>query len=132
MEIQTISEMVALYKILPEKMVKNCMLFIMRKGIVPTWEDKKNRNGGCFSYKIPNKNVFKVWKLASYSLVGETLGMTQTMATHINGITISPKKSFCIIKIWMDSCKYQDTDLINSKNGLLPHGCIFKKHKPEY
>ena len=132
MEIQTIPEMVALYKILPEKIVKNCMLFLMRKGVIPMWEDKKNRNGGCFSYKIPNKNVFNVWKLASYSLTGETLSITEIMANHINGITISPKKSFCIIKIWMDSCEYQNTDEINPKNGLLPRGCIFKKHKPEY
>jgi len=132
MEIGTVQEMVALYKILPEKMVKNCMLFIMRKGIIPTWEDKKNRSGGCFSYKIPNKNVYKVWKLASYSLVGEILGKCEEIAPHINGITISPKKSFCIIKIWLENCKYQNTDEINSKSGLLPHGCIFKKHKPEY
>ena len=132
MEIDTVEGMIALYKVLPEKMVKNCMLFLMRKGVIPMWEDKKNRNGGCFSYKIPNKNVFKVWKLASFSLVGETLSIGETMSPHINGITISPKKSFCIIKIWIDSCEYQNTDQINSKNGLIPHGCIFKKHKPEY
>jgi len=132
MEIGTVEGMIALYKVLPEKMVKNCMLFLMRKGVIPMWEDKKNRNGGCFSYKIPNKNVFKVWKMASFSLVGETLSIDEIMSPHINGITISPKKSFCIIKIWVDSCEYQNTDQINSKNGLVPHGCIFKKHKPEY
>ena len=70
--------------------------------------------------------------MASFSLVGETLSIGEHMSPHINGITISPKKSFCIIKIWIDSCEYQNTDLINSKNGLIPHGCIFKKHKPEY
>ena len=75
MEIGTVEGMIALYKVLPEKMVKNCMLFLMRKGVIPMWEDKKNRNGGCFSYKIPNKNVFKVWKMASFSLVGETLSI---------------------------------------------------------
>ena len=45
----TIEETIALTKILPEKMIKNCMLFIMREGIHPLWEDPKNRNGGCFS-----------------------------------------------------------------------------------
>ena len=132
MEIDTVEGMIALYKVLPEKMVKNCMLFLMRKGIIPMWEDKKNRNGGCFSYKIPNKNIFKTWKHVSYLLVGETLSLEKTISPHINGITISPKKSFCIIKIWFDSCNYQNTDIINSKGGLVPRGCIFKKHKPEY
>ena len=31
MEIDTVEGMIALYKVLPEKMVKNCMLFLMRK-----------------------------------------------------------------------------------------------------
>ena len=51
-----------LYNSIPEVLVKNCMLFLMRKGISPTWEDKQNRAGGCFSYKINNKNVYSVWK----------------------------------------------------------------------
>tara|TARA_Y100000588_G_C14116126_1_gene865199 strand:- start:342 stop:869 length:528 start_codon:yes stop_codon:yes gene_type:complete len=132
MEITSVDQMIMLYRLLPEKMIKNCMLFLMRKGVIPMWEDKKNRLGGCFSYKISNKNVHKVWKYASYSLVGETLSVESKISPHINGITISPKKSFCIIKIWMDTCEFQNTREINSKNGLTPHGCIFKKHKPEY
>ena len=132
MEITTVHDIVALYGMLPEKMIKNGMLFLMRKGVIPMWEDEKNRNGGCFSYKIANKNVFRCWRLSSYSLVGETLSLCDEMSKHINGITISPKKSFCIVKIWMDGCKYQDTSKINIESGLMPHGCIFKKHKPEY
>ena len=48
----------------------------------------------------------------------------------ITGITISPKKNFCIIKIWMKSCDHQDPNKINVSNikGLTNQGCIFKKH----
>ena len=42
----SIEAIVTLYKIIPDNMVKNCMLFLMREGIIPTWEDEKNRNGG--------------------------------------------------------------------------------------
>jgi len=132
MELSNVEEAVMLYKILPEKMVKNCMLFLMRKGITPMWEDEKNRLGGCFSYKIINKNVYNVWKFASFCLVGEMLTKNKDMGKYINGITISPKKSFCIIKVWIENCKYQDTNKINTKSGLMPHGCLFKKHKPEF
>ena len=59
MHITSVEEIISLYKILPEKMIKNCMLFLMRDGIMPTWEDPKNRNGGCFSYKISNKDIKK-------------------------------------------------------------------------
>jgi len=55
-------EVVGLYSRLPKVLIKNCMLFLMRKGVTPTWEDKKNRNGGCFSYKISNKDVPAVWR----------------------------------------------------------------------
>ena len=52
--IESIEDIITLYHNLPEILVKNCMLFLMRKGIAPTWEDVKNRSGGCFSYKINN------------------------------------------------------------------------------
>ena len=130
--INTIEKMVTLYRILPEKMVKNCMLFLMSEGITPTWEDPKNRGGGCFSYKISNKNVYTTWKQASFCLVGETLAIDKVILETINGITISPKKSFCIIKIWTKNCKYQNPRKIRAIASLSPHGCLFKSHKPEY
>ena len=63
----------AVSETLPEKLIYNCMLFLMRKGIQPMWEDPKNRNGGCFSYKVNNKTVASVWRKLSYALVGEVL-----------------------------------------------------------
>ena len=52
--VSTVEATIALMESLPEVLVANCMLFIMKKGIIPVWEDKHNRTGGCFSYKIPN------------------------------------------------------------------------------
>lgn len=86
-------DMVSLYNYLPEILVKNCMLFLMRKNISPTWEDKKNRNGGCFSYKINNKDVYDVWRSLSYILGGETISPDPKFVANVNGITISPKKA---------------------------------------
>ena len=48
----TLEDVISVTEALPPKLVKNCMLFVMRKGITPLWEDPKNRSGGCFSYKI--------------------------------------------------------------------------------
>jgi len=128
----TIEEAISLCETLPEKMIKNCMLFLMRKGIQPTWEDVKNRNGGCFSYKVSNKIVANAWKNLSYTLVGETLTNDIRLRPTINGITISPKKNFCIIKIWCSTCDYQNPGLIVDVDQLTSHGCLFKKHMPEY
>ena len=108
------------------------MLFVMREGITPIWEDPKNRIGGCFSYKVANKQVYDVWTQLFYALCGETLTTDGSLSKHINGITISPKKNFCIIKIWLDTAQYQDANIIVSIPNLLKQGCLFKKHEPEF
>ena len=99
--IDNVDKLIALNENLPENIVKHCMLFVMREGITPMWEDKKNRSGGAFSFKVINKQVHSVWKSLFYSICGETLAIDKKYNSKINGITISPKKNFCIIKIWM-------------------------------
>tara|TARA_B100000795_G_scaffold270016_1_gene261896 strand:+ start:4975 stop:5532 length:558 start_codon:yes stop_codon:yes gene_type:complete len=131
-EIKSVEHMLSLYSVIPEKLVKNCMLFLMRKGITPTWEDPANRQGGCFSFKVTNSTVPLVWKRLSYVVVGETLSNNHKMGKIINGITISPKKSFCIIKIWLKDCSVQNPAKLTEIPGLSIQGCIFKRHKPEY
>jgi len=62
------------------------------------------------------------------------MGFTQkpvfTPKSKINGITISPKKSFCIVKIWLNNCSNQNSESINYSNieGLVAYGSLFKKH----
>ena len=126
-----VDELIAFNEYLPEKIVKYCMLFVMREGINPTWEDPQNAKGGCFSYKISNASVNNVWTKLSYTLVGESL-ISKTNKNNITGITISPKKNFCIIKIWMSDCNNQDPTTISYFEGIDSRGCLFKKHNPEY
>ena len=124
----TVEAIIMLLETIPEEMTTNCMLFIMRDGIKPMWEDPKNKKGGCFSYKINNKNVSSVWKNLSYSLVGETLTEDTKVRATINGITISPKKNFCIVKIWLANCNYQNPAVISDNLGISSQGCLFKTH----
>ena len=132
MTVANYEEISTLYKKIPEKMEQNCMLFLMRDTIKPIWEDKKNRDGGCFSYKVNNQNVFAVWKYLGFLLAGDCISRDKNVLKEINGITISPKKSFCIIKIWLSNCNHQNPSSIVKIKGLNTYGCIFKKHKPEY
>jgi hypothetical protein len=60
--------------------------------------------------------------------LGRTICNNSGFNDDICGITISPKKNFCTVKIWMTSCKYQEPMLINKESGLLSEGCLFKKH----
>ena len=129
----TVEETIAITESMPDILVKNCMLFIMRNGVKPTWEDPVNRNGGCFSYKVSNKCVYDVWKELTYVLVGVSISKSSSFVSCVTGITISPKKNFCIIKIWMTNCVNQNPEIITSEiKGLISQGCLFKKHAPEY
>jgi translation initiation factor 4E len=124
----SVESILILYENLPENIIKYCMLFIMKKGITPVWEDEENRNGGCFSYKISNKIVAQIWKNLSYSLMGETISDNDSFNNNINGITISPKRNFCIVKIWISNCDNTDPNIIKNIDGLISNECFFKKH----
>jgi len=129
----SVEETIGVTETLPQVLVENCMLFMMREGVKPIWEDPRNRNGGSFSYKVSNKNVYKVWKDLTYVLVGGTISKQSSFVNCVTGITISPKKSFCIIKIWMTDCNNQNPSIVTSDvNGIIAQGCLFKKHTPEY
>ena len=39
--VSTVEETIAITETLPQILVQNCMLFWMREGIKPTWEDQK-------------------------------------------------------------------------------------------
>ena len=127
-DIETIEDLVSIIQNLKENVVKNCMLFIMRHNINPIWEDPSNKNGGCFSFKINNKNVGSSWKNLSYAVLGKSITKDDKLFESINGITISPKKTFCIVKIWMKNCNHQNPRKLESIPGLSFDGCLFKKH----
>ena len=128
MGFNTLEDGVALAKNLPEIAVKRCMLFLMRSEVEPRWEDPHNKNGGCFSYKVANKQIVQGWTNLMYSVMGETIFEDMALNKQVTGITISPKRSFSIIKIWLKDCKLQDPNKINAIPGLSLEGCVFKRH----
>jgi len=130
-DINNLEQIQSLTNTITENIVKNCMLFVMRHNVKPIWEDPLNKDGGCFSYKVSNKFVYNVWNDLFKSLCGESLSDENKIAKKINGITISPKKNFCIVKIWFTNIDYQDPNVIINIANLNANGCLFKKHVPE-
>ena len=129
---QTVEDTIAITETLTDVLVKNCMLFVMKKNIAPVWEDPQNRNGGFFSYKISNKIVYDVWKKLTYALVGETLCVEHSNFRLVTGISVSPKKDFCIIKIWTSSPTHQNPKMfISDIKGLVAQGCLFSLFKSQ-
>lgn len=127
----TLEEAIELFEFLPPALIENCMLFLMKKGIQPLYEDPKNKDGGCFSFKVINTEAYSAWKGLSYILIGETISMEEDEFTNaVTGITISPKKNFCIIKIWLTNSNYTNVNILTPElKGLLSlDSCPFNKH----
>jgi hypothetical protein len=126
--IHTAEEVIGVVRGLQENVVKYGLLFWMRTGIAPFWEDSKNRGMGAFSYKVSNRVVCDVWRHLCYAAAGETLCVHSGDSKHVNGLSISPKKGFCCVKIWMDSLEFQNPEMFIEIPGLSRTGCLFKKH----
>ena len=99
------------------------MFFLMRKYtdyyILPQWEDKNNVNGGYWSFKIPKENSNEIWFKLTMFLLGEIIMENVDNSLEINGISISPKKHFCIIKIWNNNIINSNMNLLSDKLSFL-------------
>ena len=115
-------------KHLTENLITSCMFFVMKNDIKPVWEDENNKNGGCFSFKLQNKIVHNSWNMLIFKVLGETLFADHDIQSHVNGLSISPKKYFCIIKIWMKDCDHTDISELNCPE-IPMESCMFKKHQ---
>ena len=102
------------YNSIRKSNIENGMFFLMRENIKPMWEDAKNKDGGCWSFKISKKSVFDSWLDVSINCINETLFKDIEKSKSITGISISPKKMFCIIKIWNNDKNQNDKSLLNT------------------
>jgi hypothetical protein len=109
------------------------MFFLMRKInntlIYPLWEDKHNKNGGFWSFKVNKDIAEEIWIQLSVHLISESLCQDPKNSNIINGISISPKKNFCIIKIWNNNKQKCDIAILNHFSDKINFNeCMFKCH----
>jgi hypothetical protein len=84
-----------------EPFVKSGMFFVMREHVFPCWDDKSNIEGGCVSVKVAARSAPAAWELLFKRAVGETLMADDDVWDALNGLSISPKRGFCILKLWL-------------------------------
>jgi hypothetical protein len=93
------------------------MFFMMRDPSPPLWESHQNIRGGCYSFRCQKKDASDIY--LNY-IIGAMLGSLSNLDNRINGISISPKRGFNIIKIWnTDANKYNKTDDINVECSII-------------
>jgi len=109
--------------------LQNGMFFLMKGDIFPTWEDPKNRMGGCISFKYDN-NILNEWLKILLLCINEELS---DYNKEINGLSIAPKKEFNILKVWIKDDSKDYKTLIKEYNPFMKlDKCMYKKHELSY
>jgi hypothetical protein len=86
------------------------MFFLMRDPSPPLWESHHHIRGGCYSFRCQKKDASCIYL---NHIIASMLGSLTTNSTNrINGVSISPKRGFNIIKVWNNDaqnyCKISD------------------------
>ncbi len=119
-ELSNLYDLKILNDILLKNHLQNGIFFIMRENIFPTWEDPENRNGSCISYKIPGDELYENWSLIINRVLTEDILINKDKFNEINGLSISPKKEFNILKIWLRD-NYQNKTVEHLIQSYQPH-----------
>jgi hypothetical protein len=107
------------------------MFFVMRGNVFPDWNNDANCNGGIMSIKILKDQVGLFWERVCVKLVGELLMIDNTLWDKINGLSVSPKKHFCIVKVWLKDCDVTSSSDLDLAGESYYGNIIFKRHVAE-
>ncbi len=100
--------------------------FCFREHVFPCWDDPLNIKGGCLSIKVPKTEARALFEELCVRMLGESLATSEEHSALVNGVSISPKRSFCIIKIWVASPEAGDIKLFDL-GGVAVDGDVFYK-----
>ena len=111
-------------------------LYLMRDGILPMWEDKANRNGGCWSIKVDIKDSFQIFiKIVMYA-ISETLLLKdkENISNEITGISLCQKNNYkSVLQIWSSNSKNNKiTYLHKAIASEYGYEILFRPHIPEF
>lgn len=105
------------------------MFFFMKNDIFPKWDDISHKDKYVFiSIKIIKSNVSYFMEEILVKLLSESL--SEKHSDIISGLSISPKKNFCICKIWVKSDELLNKEYILNNFNIqsdLYHGDIICK-----
>ena len=124
--LSNVKEFWTIFNIIRDNIHKG-MFFMMREHIFPVWNDEENKKGGFMSIKILKERAAGFCDELLVNLLNESLLKEEHRSkwNFVNGISISPKRHFCIIKIWLKNTEIQDPDIFNISDGYYGN-IIFK------
>lgn len=110
-EVGTPAEFWSVVDSIPKESWDCGMFFFMRKGVRPIWDAPENERGGAWSKKVDAADAQTIFTDMMVYCVANLLLMQHK--DILQGITLSPKGAFHIIKIWNSTSTYHDRKLLN-------------------
>jgi len=110
--VSSVGDLVDLHRAL-QPLWANGMFFLMRDHVLPIYEDAHNIRGGVLSFKANKADVPRYWFELAARVLGESAlrpGNADAWE-RVCGISITPKRSFCILRIWVADPDMQDAGL---------------------
>jgi hypothetical protein len=101
------------------------MFFVMRDPIPPLWENHQNIRGGYYSFRCQKRD-------AADSFINHMIAvmcgeLTRHATNQINGLSISPKRGFNIVKVWNHSSVafHSPVDLVYGCSGVVENDVMY-------
>lgn len=130
-EIDNVSSFWRLFNNFEKLGLYNMHFFFMKDDTLPMWEHENNRNGGVCSFKISIDNAMDLWIDLNMRMICSCLSNNND---DINGISISPRNNWAIVKIWNKNFN-NDLSKTLTQDILLKYGHLsikYKKNIPEF
>ncbi|KXH38268.1 eukaryotic initiation factor 4E [Colletotrichum salicis] len=88
-------------------------IYLFKQGFKPIWEDRRNINGGAWTFRVPKNIGPDVWTRVQLLAIGEKLQSVLDDNDQICGVGLSVRFNSHLISIWhRDGSKQKSVDAI--------------------
>ncbi|EON99167.1 putative translation initiation factor 4e protein [Phaeoacremonium minimum UCRPA7] len=99
-------------------------IYLFKQGFKPIWEDRRNINGGSWTFRVPKSTGPDFWTRVQLLAIGEQLQSALAEGDQICGVGLSVRFNSHLITIW-----HRESSMKKSVDGIL--ACVLEELPPE-
>ncbi|KAG6020761.1 hypothetical protein E4U41_002731 [Claviceps citrina] len=99
-------------------------IYLFKQGFRPVWEDRRNVNGGSWTFRVPKAHGPAIWTRVQLLAVGEKLQSVLDENDQLCGVGLSARFNAHLITVW-----HRDSSKTKSVDGML--ACVLDELPPE-
>ncbi|KAG5993405.1 hypothetical protein E4U43_003499 [Claviceps pusilla] len=95
-------------------------IYLFKQGFKPIWEDRRNVNGGSWTFRVPKATGPDIWTRVQLLAIGEKLQSVLDENDQLCGVGLSVRFNAHLITVW-----HRDSTKTNSIDAML--ACILEE-----